>query len=846
MLAAAAEQTFTFCNSDLDCPSAGGPVGGGGRSTPATLRLEARDAFSLARLSGVTYRIYSNFGTGWMGCTGRNCGNLVSYLYSNTDGDVALVPGGHEYLIVAFADGYYSSWSTMFVGYAGAGSSVGMGGAYLSFSSMISKLGANELRLVLRWPHGGDLDLWVTNNSDLSHSVGDEHPLDTFGSGEISLDYPSNYGSAGPESTHVGFLGANATLSVWVHSYEQGFSLEMVRDFAASVDVYCSGCSHQGQRRRASGWLSTVTQRTHFLPSPYVKWWRAGNLVTRSDGRVEWEPCTSYCFGPAPVSTAVISLSARNLPVSRPLAGPLTYTVLSGYSSMQAVAALMSAPHSVWQISGTRPFTVNWLSAQGDILFHFNAGDTYVAMNTLPSESSWGFEETFDSDHTSWTISVDTSGFHILEGNLEVHFFQHRMSWSLYSATSSSPSDSDVVVLGPTSTMLDSSSDTQWMALGAAVGTCNVPIGDESACRITLTSDMVYLVMTEAAGFLTNFREVYLGIVQRNTVASMVPDLSEGQNRVVLRWEHTLDMDLWIVDSSNTVNRVGWKKKSANFGFGNIILDRDVLVGPGVETTQLTYLSNHSVQVWVNHYGSESPVSRVSNFPATIDIYCKECSYLEGGVLTNKVGYVTSLTQNASHIDADTYRWWKVGEFIASADGAVRWQACEADCYTNDQLLYQGARRHGKPTPTDADVSEASPEAARLRAAASTNEYKTRRAARTRALNPRARAVAAAGANAEDSKETKRGERRLLAARGHSPFMGTWAHQGGDGPVLQPGYIKKDNSDNSAFFEAYDSIGDYKVCMHVAQCRGEHEPLKAVSTYLSIYRSVCLSDCLSI
>ena len=57
MLASAAQQTFSFCSSDLDCPSAaaaggggsggggggvgggGGDGGGGGRSTPASLRL---------------------------------------------------------------------------------------------------------------------------------------------------------------------------------------------------------------------------------------------------------------------------------------------------------------------------------------------------------------------------------------------------------------------------------------------------------------------------------------------------------------------------------------------------------------------------------------------------------------------------------------------------------------------------------------------------------------------------------------------------------------------------------------------------------------------------------------
>ena len=812
MLAAAAQQTFTFCNSDRDCPSRGGPLGGGGRSTPATLRLEARDAFTHAKLSGVTFRIYSNFGSGWMGCSGRDCGTLVSYLYSDTSGDVALVPGGQVYLIVAVANGYYSAWSTMFVGYSGSGSTVGMGGAYASFSSMISTLGANELRLVLRWPHGGDLDLWVMNNSDLTHNVGAGRPRDAFGSGHVSLDHTSSYGSAGPESTHIGFLKANATLGVWVHSYEHEFSLEMVRDFAASVDVYCSGCYQQGQRRRAMGWLSTVTQRTQFLPSPYVKWWRAGNLVTRSDGRVEWEPCTSYCFGPAPVSQGVLSLTSRNLPVSRILAGPLTYMVLKGYSSLQAVADLMSDPHSTWVVSGTAPFHVNWLNGQEDILFHFNPLATYVMMNTYQG-GLWGPEEKLLSQpNASWTISVDAGGFHVIKDKSEVYFFKHRLAWSSFSVTQASMG---VVMHGPMSIMLDSSTTIQWLAYGTVAGACAVPAGEVDACRITLASDSVYMVMTEATGFLTNFVEIYVGIHEVNRVSNMVPILNKGQNRVVLHWGHTKDMDLWIIDSTNTANRVGWLKKTANFGFGNIILDRDVLVGPGVETTQLANLSNHSVQVWVNHYGEESPVSRVRDFPATIDIYCHACSYSVGGVLVSKVGYVTSLTQNASKITHPqaVYRWWKVGEFISSATGAVKWQACETNCYTNDQLLYQGNRRNSKNTPADADASDGDslPEAQLLRAAASTNWYKTSRAVRTRETLLSPPAAGAFSPSSEDGEPLKRGERRLLDASGQSPFTGTWAHQGGTGAVLQPGYTKAGNSNNSAFFDAYDSIGDYKA-----------------------------------
>jgi hypothetical protein len=75
---------------------------------------------------------------------------------------------------------------------------------------------------------------------------------------------------------------------------------------------------------------------------------------------------------------------------------------------------------------------------------------------------------------------------------------------------------------------------------------------------LTVTADSVYLVMRESAGFMPNFAEVYDGVQPLIVESKMVPIMAPGQTRVLLRWPHVDDMDLWIIDSSNSNDRVGW------------------------------------------------------------------------------------------------------------------------------------------------------------------------------------------------------------------------------------------------------------------------------------------------
>jgi hypothetical protein len=115
-------------------------------------------------------------------------------------------------------------------------------------------------------------------------------------------------------------------------------------------------------------------------------------------------------------------------------------------------------------------------------------------------------------------------------------------------------------------------------------------------------------------------------------------------------------------------------------GLGYIRLDRDTRVGPGVETTQILNLQG-AVQVWVEHYSSNAPRQQVVQFPTSIDVYCYNCTWNNSGTLLQKAGLVTTMTQNASDILTATYRWWKVGQFVAASDGVTSWQPCATKCY---------------------------------------------------------------------------------------------------------------------------------------------------------------------
>lgn len=152
--------------------------------------------------------------------------------------------------------------------------------------------------------------------------------------------------------------------------------------------------------------------------------------------------------------------------------------------------------------------------------------------------------------------------------------------------------------------------------------------------------------------------------------------VTTDQDRVVLSWDYSHDLDLWVYEKTNRTKKVGWNidGKTNTCARGTITLDVDVKHGPGVETTQFMNLASGTVEVWVNHYNNQFAESLVFETPATVDIFCCQCLDDENEV---KAGFVTPITQVAADVPSGGRNWWKAtGEFVATA--CVRTADCEA------------------------------------------------------------------------------------------------------------------------------------------------------------------------
>jgi hypothetical protein len=166
----------------------------------------------------------------------------------------------------------------------------------------------------------------------------------------------------------------------------------------------------------------------------------------------------------------------------------------------------------------------------------------------------------------------------------------------------------------------------------------------------------------------------------------MVEQMAADQNRVVLRWGLTADLDLWSLNAANRGERSfhGNLGTAQNWGFGAITLDEEVQSGPGVETTQFQSLTNGNVEIWIDKVDSKWTSSMTSAFPASVDVYCHLCTY--NG--RNYAGYVTTITQNyldVSGINDNKYRYWLVGLF-KSTGSQVEWITCTkgTTCYVGE------------------------------------------------------------------------------------------------------------------------------------------------------------------
>ena len=156
------------------------------------------------------------------------------------------------------------------------------------------------------------------------------------------------------------------------------------------------------------------------------------------------------------------------------------------------------------------------------------------------------------------------------------------------------------------------------------------------------------------------------------------------QDRVVLSWRHSQDLDLWVCDKSDLTKCVDYRHKTASFAGGTITLDVDITKGPGLETTEFRNVNSGTIEVWVNHFEQVFTSTQVLDYPATVYVYCYACLDDDN---QQKAGYVRSVTQNSDDVpDAPSggKKWWKVGEFTwPSGSVRAKWTTCVTDCYSS-------------------------------------------------------------------------------------------------------------------------------------------------------------------
>jgi uncharacterized protein YfaP (DUF2135 family) len=534
-----------------------------------------------------TFEVFIDYVEPFFGCdTSVGCGRQIG---SAKAGGTMNIPKDTHILVVGVGAGYYTSYTTMKV--TEPGQTVA--------AEFVKLMAPGQSRVVLKWAHTQDLDLWIYDAGNLNKKVGWSGTSATIAGGTVKLDVDNWSGLSGPETTQFQSLVAGTTM-VWIHHFDATFKNPQVENTPASVDVFCYACSYKGVSK--AGYVTTVTQRGSTAPvamSAGLKWWKVGQFVAAS-GLVMWEDCSgAACYKAAPAGPAPmvqITFSSKNVATGSPITGSaVTYRVYANY------------------------------------LQNFIGCCTNASSCTL----------------------------------------------------------------------------------------CGEPAGTGST--VTVRGDEFYLVVATSAGYDIGYFEVTAGLTAFSRTLNMVQQMAVSQNRVVLRWGHTADLDLWALNKNNKCQRsfYGNLGSAQDWGFGTITLDEDVLSGPGVETTQFQSLTNGNVEVWVDYYGGKHTQQRAGEFPASVDVYCHSCTYSG----KSYAGYVTTVVQNANDLaDGTGARYWKVGEFGATGS-AVTWTTCNsaAACYQNTSP-HVCSRGEGE----EESAPKAKPTLAR-RSAAESIPHKTRR-----------------------------------------------------------------------------------------------------------------------
>jgi hypothetical protein len=209
-----------------------------------------------------------------------------------------------------------------------------------------------------------------------------------------------------------------------------------------------------------------------------------------------------------------------------------------------------------------------------------------------------------------------------------------------------------------------------------------------------------YLVVSTTLGYYVAYYTFQVNSADPLAVEMiLVKEMEVNQDRVNSRWNSGGDRDLYIWDFTGVAKKSNSYANKQNVMSGATVqLDKDMVSGPGLESTQMKGITSGVLEVWVRYLGATGfTQNSIQTDPSVVDIYCYRCLDEYGAT---KKGFVTTVTQSAAGWTVGSL-WWKAGEFRAGSsyitgNERVQWKTCKQNCFDSSSI---SSRRSLSETP---------------------------------------------------------------------------------------------------------------------------------------------------
>ena len=237
-------------------------------------------------------------------------------------------------------------------------------------------------------------------------------------------------------------------------------------------------------------------------------------------------------------------------------------------------------------------------------------------------------------------------------------------------------------------------------ACGEAVAQGNLLTSGATYVSVDASYGSRFFIVFTYSGYNAFYYSIDMFNAAVSIPAHIIANLNNGEDRIMLRWNSSEDLDLWMfvrdppnTDGSEGTMRgaVGWDfgKKSLTVGQTVLQYQKDSMNGivNGPEVAGMTGAAGGVYEVWVNLFSEPQDNKNftremVQMYPASVDVYCYRCHFK--GVIQS--GGVGSFTQDWTTVpEGSGVKWWKVGDFIApstvSSSVRLQWRQCTSNCY---------------------------------------------------------------------------------------------------------------------------------------------------------------------